>query len=121
MQKPTNEFAGLQSAARRTLAAIALSLFAVPLCVVPGSAADAGNGQAILEKNCGRCHGVAAGAASPLKQAPNLWAVLSNYPGERLELELSEGLGSRHENMPQIQFSSEDIESIYDYLHPRND
>ena len=77
-------------------------------------------GRAILEKNCSRCHGVVAGKPSPLADAPNLYTVLSTYPWERLEVELSEGIGSRHKEMPQIQFSMEDIEGIYYYLHARN-
>lgn len=86
-------------------------------CGQPGLAAEVSDGQAILDKNCGRCHAVMAGAESPLKEAPNLWIVLGAYPGERLEEELAEGIGSRHREMPQIQFSSEDIMSIYYYLH----
>ena len=38
-------------------------------------------------------------------------------PTERLEVELGEGIGSRHREMPQIQFSDEEISSIYHYLH----
>ena len=83
----------------------------------PGLAAEASDGKVILERNCGSCHAVIAGAESPLKEAPNLWIVLGSYPGERLEVELSEGKGSRHREMPQIQFSAEEIASIYYYLH----
>lgn len=85
--------------------------------IAPASAADAADGKALLEKNCSRCHAVAAGLASPLKGAPNLWTVLGNYPAERLEVEMGEGIGSRHREMPQIQFSDEEIASIYAYLH----
>jgi hypothetical protein len=60
---------------------------------------------------------VAAGAESSLKQAPNLFVVLGSYPVERLEVELGEGIGSRHPAMPQIQFTDEEITSIYHYLH----
>ncbi len=83
----------------------------------PASATDAADGKALLEKNCSRCHAVAPGLASPLKEAPNLWTVLGYYPTERLEVELAEGIGSRHRDMPQIQFSAEEITSIYYYLH----
>ena len=83
----------------------------------PGFAAEAGDGKAILERNCGRCHAVAAETESPLKKAPNLWNVLGAYPGERLQVELGEGKASRHREMPQIQFSDEEIASIYYYLH----
>lgn len=81
---------------------------------------EGAKGKKLLETNCGRCHGVVAGDASPLKQAPNLAIVLSNWPTERLEAELSEGVGSRHPKMPQIQFSPEDITSIYYYLHDQS-
>jgi mono/diheme cytochrome c family protein len=83
---------------------------------VPGRAAGSESGRALLEKNCGRCQPLAAGTSSPLGQAPNLWIVLRTYPSERLEFELSEGIGSRHKDMPQIQFSSEEIQEIQDYL-----
>ena len=45
----------------------------------PVSATEAAEGKALLEKNCSRCHAVAAGRESPLKEAPNLWIVLGYY------------------------------------------
>jgi len=95
----------------------ALIVVALVCFVRPGLAANSNEGRAILERNCGRCHAVAPGDASPVREAPNLAIVLGSYPGERLELELSEGIGSRHRDMPQIQFSAEEITSIYYYLH----
>jgi mono/diheme cytochrome c family protein len=88
------------------------------LYLVLGAAgfAHAEDGKALLERNCGRCHALSESAVSPLKNAPNLWATLRSYPDEQLEFELSEGIGSRHSDMPQIQFSSEEISSIQDYL-----
>lgn len=81
------------------------------------AAEDAGDaGKALLEKNCSRCHALTATSTSPLKEAPNLWIVLRSYPQERLEFELGEGIGSRHREMPQVQFSSEEIGSIERYL-----
>ena len=102
----------------RRLCRISVLVFISLACYrQPALAAEVSDGQAILAKNCGRCHAVTAEAESPLKEAPNLWIVLGAYPGERLEEELAEGIGSRHREMPQIQFSSEDIASIYYYLH----
>lgn len=95
----------------------ALMFVAVACYMRPGLAAESSDGRAILERNCGRCHAVAPEDASPLKDAPNLGIVLGSYPGERLEIELAEGIGSRHRDMPQIQFSAEEITSIYYYLH----
>ncbi len=104
-------------ATRRLGRIAALALVGLASYGRPALAAEGSDGKALLEKNCGRCHAVIAGAESPLKQAPNLWIVLGAYPGERLEAELAEGIGSRHREMPQIQFSAEDIASIYYYLH----
>ena len=87
----------------------------------PASALSAEDlsGKVLLERHCGRCHGLSAGAQSPLLQAPNLWTVLGSYPEERLEFELAEGIGSRHRDMPQVQFSVEEIASIKRYLQPK--
>lgn len=81
------------------------------------SAAEDLSGKALLERHCGRCHALSAGTQSPLEQAPNLWIVLRSYPDERLEFELSEGIGSRHQDMPQVQFSADEIASIKNYLY----
>jgi mono/diheme cytochrome c family protein len=91
------------------------------LYLVLGAAGSAlaGDGKALLERNCGRCHALSEAAASPLTGAPNLWTILRSYEQEQLEFELSEGIGSRHSDMPQIQFSSEEISSIQDYLFSR--
>jgi mono/diheme cytochrome c family protein len=73
-------------------------------------------GKLLLEEHCGRCHALAADMPSPLAKAPNLWTALRSYPTERLEFELAEGIGSRHRDMPQIQFTSDEIQSIEAYL-----
>lgn len=101
----------------RLAAGIAGIVLSLASSLHPALAETASEGKVLLEKNCGRCHAVVAGEASPLKTAPNLWDTLGTYPGERLEVELGEGIGSHHPTMPQIQFSDEDITSIYYYLH----
>jgi len=83
---------------------------------VPSHATEAPRGEALLRKNCGQCHALTAETSSPLKNAPNLWTRLRSYSSERLEFELSEGIGSRHKDMPQIQFSSDEIDRIESYL-----
>ena len=74
------------------------------------------NGKVLLEDRCGRCHAVSAGLKSPLGNAPNLWDILRFYPPDQLEFELAEGMGSKHREMPQIQFTSEEIASVQNYL-----
>jgi mono/diheme cytochrome c family protein len=74
------------------------------------------DGKALLQKNCARCHSIEATGASPLKGAPPLREVYLKYPIEMLQYDLAEGFGSKHRDMPQIQFSSEQADAILDYL-----
>lgn len=73
-------------------------------------------GQAILARYCARCHAINKTDQSKLSGAPPLRDIYRRYPLERLEFELSEGIGSTHRDMPQVQFSAEEIEKILDYL-----
>jgi mono/diheme cytochrome c family protein len=57
---------------------------------------------------------IEATGESPLKQAPPLRDVYRRYPVQ--ELEFAEGMGSRHKDMPQVQFSSEQVDAILAYL-----
>jgi mono/diheme cytochrome c family protein len=80
------------------------------------AADDASAGRAILAANCGRCHAIDATGASPLAQAPPLREVYLKYPIDQLEEGFAEGMGSRHREMPQIQFSDEQVAAILNYL-----
>lgn len=102
-----------EDAMRKSLHAF---VFGTLLCGGSAAAAAEDPGQALLEKRCGRCHGLAAEAKSRLKNAPNLWDTLRAYPAERLDFELAEGIGSRHPAMPQIQFTSDEIVLVKAYL-----
>jgi len=74
------------------------------------------DGKVILQKQCGRCHSIEAIGESPLKDAPPLREIYLKYPIEQLEQGPAEGMGSRHRNMPQIQFSTEEVSAILNYL-----
>ena len=96
-------------------------VFWVPLIVCSANLAAAGSGQGIedkmlLEKNCSQCHSIDATGQSPLAQAPPLREVYLRYPIEQLEYGFAEGMGSKHREMPQIQFSSEQVSAILNYL-----
>jgi len=80
------------------------------------AATDASAGKALLEKNCGRCHSLEATGTSPLPQAPPLREVYLKYPIDQLEEGFAEGMGSRHRDMPQIQFSEDQVAAILNYL-----
>ena len=73
-------------------------------------------GKAILENRCARCHSIGASGESPLHKAPPLREIYLRYPIEQLSQGLAEGMGSRHQGMPQIQFSSEEVTAILYYL-----
>jgi cytochrome c len=105
-----------------------LALFCMALCafgnvasLAAGNADDAPLGKAVLEKHCARCHSVEKSGASSLREAPPLREVYLQYPIERLEFELAEGIGSRHQDMPQVQFSTEEISAIIEYLSSISD
>ena len=84
-------------------------------------AADTGKlatrGKAIHEEKRGGCHAIEAVGDSPLKGAPPMRDVYSRYAPRELQAELLEGKGSRHKEMPQIQFSEEDVDAILAYLY----
>ena len=95
-----------------------LALLAMPVqsaLAAPDSAA-AIEGKTILEAHCARCHSIAAIAPSPLQQAPPLREIYLRDPIEELEGGFAEGMGSRHRDMPQIQFSTEQVAAILSYL-----
>lgn len=84
-----------------------------PLGAAEGGAAD---GRTILETHCGRCHAIDTTGPSPLPQAPPLREVYLSYPIDQLEQGFAEGMGSRHRDMPQIQFSDDQVAAILGYL-----
>lgn len=73
-------------------------------------------GASFLQNYCARCHSIGAMGNSPLKKAPPLREVYLKYPIQQLESGFAEGMGSRHKEMPQIQFSIEKVDEILDYL-----
>jgi mono/diheme cytochrome c family protein len=74
-------------------------------------------GKALLVEKCGRCHAVEAVGDSPLKGAPPMRDVYARFAPRELQEELLEGMVSRHKEMPQIQFSQEDVAAIMAYLY----
>lgn len=73
-------------------------------------------GASLLQYYCARCHSIGAMGNSPLKKAPPLREVYLKYPIQQLESGFAEGMGSRHLEMPQIQFSTDQVDAILDYL-----
>lgn len=105
----------------RVMMGLLLGVGASSLLLVLGvpyawAAGDTSDGRSILATNCGRCHAIEASGASPVPQAPPLREVYLRYPIDQLEEGFAEGMGSRHRDMPQIQFSNEQVAAILNYL-----
>src|SRR4029077_16099767 len=80
------------------------------------AAPNAGAEGVLLEQNCSRCHSIANKGESPLSKAPPLRDIYLRYPIEQLEEGFAEGIGSQNRDMPQIQFSDEQVAAILTYL-----
>jgi cytochrome c len=102
---------------RVLIARVCLMLLVLVLAAMRTAAfAAETDGKTVLEANCGRCHAIDAKGESPLPQAPPLREVYLKYPIDQLEGGFAEGMGSRHRDMPQIQFSDEQVAAILSYL-----
>jgi mono/diheme cytochrome c family protein len=74
-------------------------------------------GEALLSKNCARCHAIGRSGASPHPVAPPFRTLSGRYPIEGLAEALAEGLSVGHPDMPEFVFDPPDIRAILDYLN----
>ena len=101
---------------RHTFAAVALLAASAAGALAADDDTSASVGKALLDAHCAKCHSIAATGESPLAKAPQLRQVYLKYPIEQLEEGFAEGMGSRHRDMPQIQFSPDQVEAILTYF-----
>jgi mono/diheme cytochrome c family protein len=73
-------------------------------------------GEALLAKNCARCHAIGRTGASPHAEAPPFRTLSKKYPIESLAESLAEGLFTGHPDMPEFTFEAADVGAILDYL-----
>ena len=73
-------------------------------------------GEALVSKECSRCHGIGRTDASRHPQAPPFRGLSKRYPIESLEEALGEGIISGHPDMPEFQFDADDVGAIIAYL-----
>jgi mono/diheme cytochrome c family protein len=74
-------------------------------------------GKALLQAHCARCHSIEVSGKSPLEAAPPMRDIYGRYATRELQEELSEGVVSKHKEMPQISFSDDDVAAILAYLY----
>jgi cytochrome c len=103
-------------ALRRAFATSVLVVLGLWPALAAEGTSPAAEGKRLLENTCARCHAIEAAGESPLKQAPPLRDVYRKRPAQELQFEFAEGMGSRHKAMPQVQFSSEQVDAILTYL-----
>lgn len=97
-----------------TLWAGAILLLAAATC--PTVAADLKHGEALLTRDCSRCHAVGRTGDSPHKEAPAFRTLGQRYPIESLEEALGEGIMSGHPDMPEFKYDADDVGAIIAYL-----
>lgn len=73
-------------------------------------------GEALLAKECSRCHATARTDESRHPQAPLFRTLAKRYPIESLEEALGEGIISGHSDMPEFKFEGDDVGAIIAYL-----
>ena len=73
-------------------------------------------GEALLSRNCARCHATGTAGVSPHPEAPPFRTLSRRYPVEGLAEALAEGLFVGHPDMPQFVFDAQDVGAIIAYL-----
>ena len=73
-------------------------------------------GEALLSRNCARCHATGTAGVSPHPEAPPFRTLSRRYPVEGLAEALAEGLFVGHPDMPQFAFEPRDVGAIISYL-----
>jgi cytochrome c len=83
---------------------------------VAQDAATLKRGEALVNRDCARCHATARTGQSTHPQAPLFRALGKRYPIEALEEALGEGIISGHPDMPEFTFESKEVGAIIAYL-----
>jgi cytochrome c len=73
-------------------------------------------GEALVTRDCSRCHATARTGESAHPQAPAFRTLGKRYPIEALEEALGEGIISGHPDMPEFTFESAEVGAIIAYL-----
>jgi cytochrome c len=100
---------------RHALAALAMILSCCPAFAEKMTSTES-RGQALLAKNCSRCHAIGRTGASPHPVAPPFRTLSQKYPIEGLAEALGEGIYVGHTDMPEFAFEPKDVGAIIAYL-----
>jgi cytochrome c len=98
------------------LAACAMMLAGTP-ALAQNRTSPERQGEALLAKNCARCHAIARTGVSPHPEAPPFRTLSRKYPIDGLAEALAEGIYVGHPDMPEFVFEAAEVRAILDYLH----
>lgn len=73
-------------------------------------------GREIAERFCARCHAIEPEGKSPHESAPPFRLIVAKGHLENLEEALGEGIVVGHPDMPQFQFSPQNVGALVAYL-----
>jgi cytochrome c len=73
-------------------------------------------GREIAERFCARCHAIGPESKSPHESAPPFRLIVAKGHLENLEEALGEGIVVGHPDMPQFQFSPQNVGALVAYL-----
>ena len=75
-----------------------------------------GQGRALAERLCARCHAVGPNGSSPHSAAPSFRTIDRRVDLDEFAARLREGLLGGHPDMPMFRFSREDARALTAYL-----
>ena len=82
----------------------------------PEQAELLGRGEAIAETLCATCHAIGASGKSPHSDAVPLRQLSWKYPVDTLEQPFLQGIVVGHPDMPEWQFTTQDVDALLAYL-----
>lgn len=100
---------------RLVVAVMATITIAQPVLAQDGAAREK-RGEALLARNCARCHAIGRTGAGPHPQAPPFRTLSRKYPIEGLAEALAEGIFVGHPDMPEFVFEADEVGAILAYL-----
>lgn len=97
-------------------ACLAAACFLVLAIQAATAADDLKKGEALLTRDCARCHAVGRSGDSPRSDSPAFRTLDARYPIESLEEALGEGIMSGHPDMPEFKYDADEVGAIIAYL-----
>jgi cytochrome c len=94
---------------------VAVSAAATP-AAAEDSAATIKRGEALLTKNCARCHATGRSGTSTHPEAPAFRTLSQKYAIDGLAEALAEGFSTGHPDMPEFVFEVDEVGAIIGYL-----